>query len=146
MVGYWCRSFFTFLWTSVHKNAEREPGQYPATLTSRFCTYQTSPLSPDANYESRSPSVSFSNQCCVIRSWNFQYELYLIGWANHEISFIWVSMTTFFTVLQNRIGKPIEFYELQCVLRDTTQSIIAFYGNIYDTRKKLLCNNLRSTF
>ena len=44
-------------------------------------------------------------------------------------------MTTFFTVLQNRIGKPIEFYELQCVLRDTTRSIIAFYGNIYDTKK-----------
>ena len=30
---YWFRSFFTFLWTSVHKNAKTEPGQYPATLT-----------------------------------------------------------------------------------------------------------------
>ena len=38
MAGYWPRSFFAFLWTfvSVHKNAKKELGQYPAILTSRL--------------------------------------------------------------------------------------------------------------
>ena len=33
MAGYWPHSLFVFLWTSTHKNAKRERGQYPAILT-----------------------------------------------------------------------------------------------------------------
>ena len=40
MAGYWRRSVFTFFmdldFVSVHKNAKRELGQYPAILTSRL--------------------------------------------------------------------------------------------------------------
>ena len=34
---------------------------------------------------SRNSFISFTNRCCVIRSWHFQHELYLIGWANHQL-------------------------------------------------------------
>ena len=56
MAGYWARSFFFFFcvfmdldFVSIHKNAKKELGQYPAILTSRlvnnaylcgFCAYQ----------------------------------------------------------------------------------------------------------
>ena len=40
MAGYWPHYFFAFLWTStfvsVHKNAKKELGQYPAILASRL--------------------------------------------------------------------------------------------------------------
>ena len=40
MAGYWPRPFFAFLmdldFVSVHKNAKKELGQYPAILTSRL--------------------------------------------------------------------------------------------------------------
>jgi len=44
VAGYWFRSFFAFLWTSVHKNAERELVQPPWP---RACIRIK--LSPDAN-------------------------------------------------------------------------------------------------
>ena len=33
MAGYWPRSPFACLWTSTHKHAKKELGQYPAILT-----------------------------------------------------------------------------------------------------------------
>ena len=40
MAGYWPRSYFNFFmdldFVSVHKNAKKELGQYPAILTSRL--------------------------------------------------------------------------------------------------------------
>ena len=124
---------------SVHKNAKRELGQYPATLNWRLVdNIYVSNLATLARRkhelnESRSPSISFRKQCCVIRSWNFQYELYLIGWANHEISFIWMTMTAYLQYRKTVMASLLSS-SAYCVMQ-TNILYIAFYGNIYDTTK-----------